>query len=112
MLDFDRCYAWISALVAPSPERRQSPRSPLHDSLLISDGSGFVYHGRGRDRSDAGLGAIVCGDLRVGDQVVVRMEGRRLRATVRNRNGYRYGFELVGTATKPVMAPSPAQARQ
>ncbi len=97
MLALNRCYAWISALVlsTPQPERRQSPRSPLGDSLLVSDGSGFVYHARGRDRSDAGLGAIVCGDLRIGDQVSVRMNGRRIRATVRNRNGYRYGFEFL-----------------
>ncbi len=54
-----------------------------------------MYHGRGRDRSDAGLGAIVCGDLRIGDAVSVRIDGRRMRATVRNRNGYRYGFEFL-----------------
>jgi hypothetical protein len=52
-----------------------------------------------KDISEAGVGAIVSGELKVGQNVMVRYEeGNQVtnaKAVVRQQYGYRYGFEIL-----------------
>lgn len=87
---------WLAGLISRAhPERRRSERLRLTASLTVVGSSGCAYRASGRDRSAGGFGAIVCGDLKTGEPVVVHLGQRKLRAVVRNRNGSRYGFEFT-----------------
>lgn len=91
----ERCRSWFSGLLAHRPERRRWQRHPFHGSLAVTGSAGHLYHGRARDQNDSGVGAIICGDLRIGEKVLVILAERKVRAVVRNRHGYRYGLEFV-----------------
>ncbi len=66
--------------------------------------AGTAYAGLSRDLSPTGMGAVVSAPLNVGDRVFVKYEHpypsgnvpRMVvrRAVVRQRHGYRYGFEF------------------
>ena len=104
------CRTWFSEhFLAPSQvDRRLSQRTVFHDSLLVADSGGCVYHASGRDQNAGGLGAIVCGDLGIGEKVLVHLEGRKVRALVLHRNGYRYGLKFLdGNAGAPMQAMGP-----
>ena len=94
---FERYRGWLAGILGQRPQdRRRLRRDPLHASVVIIASGGFTFHASARDCNAGGVGAIVCADLQVGDEVVVKMDERKLRCAVRNRNGYRYGFEFVG----------------
>lgn len=88
---------WFAGVAsgAPAWERRRSPREPAHGRVTVTAGPGCLYHASARDQSARGLGAIVCGDLTVGETVLVRLAERKIRCVVRNRSAYRYGFEFL-----------------
>jgi len=92
---FERYRSWFSGLWSRPEDRRRSQRNPFRASLEVTGSAGYVYHAIARDDSSNGLGAIVCGDLRVGETVMVKIGERRIRGAVRNRIGSRYGFEFV-----------------
>ena len=91
----ERCRTWFSGLLSQPLERRRSQRHPFHDSLAVAGSAGLVYHASARDQNASGVGAIICGDLLIGEIVLVRLAGRKIRAAVRNRHGYRYGLEFL-----------------
>ncbi|HEU5451950.1 MAG TPA: PilZ domain-containing protein [Terriglobales bacterium] len=80
-------------------ERRKFERRPFNGSVSVRTQSGQEYRGVGRDISDAGVGAIVSGDLTVGQIVIVRYRDgdtiTHAKAVVKQQYGYRYGFEIV-----------------
>lgn len=94
---------WLRGL-GPKPrvERRQSARAPFTESVVVRAAGGITFHGIGRDLSETGLGAIVYGDLNIGDSVVIYYTVRESAATkfvyrpacVRRRHGNAYGFEF------------------
>lgn len=56
--------------------------------------------GRCKDLSEAGIGILVASELSVGEVVGLRftvgeMLPRELRAVLRHRRGYHYGFEFL-----------------
>jgi c-di-GMP-binding flagellar brake protein YcgR len=85
-------------------DRRQEVRRSLKLPVEVRDESGTLYRGFTRDLSELGMGAVVSAELKVGDQIWVRYEHPTLgeqnfravvrHATVRQRHGYRYGFEF------------------
>jgi hypothetical protein len=93
----ERCRTWFWGLLTLSQpaDRRRSQRLPFHDSLSVAASAGFIYHASARDQNAGGIGAIVCGDLLIGEIVWLRLAGRKVRAAVRNRHGYRYGLEFL-----------------
>jgi hypothetical protein len=94
---FERCRNWFSGLLSRSDhqDRRRLQRDPFRASLAVTGSAGCVYTAIARDHNATGLGAIVCGDLLIGETVTVKIGERKLRGTVRNRIGSRYGFEFV-----------------
>src|SRR5512146_344200 len=94
---------WLEKIFGGPSEadRRRSERRPFHGSITVRTLSGQEYRGVAGDVSDAGVGAIVSGDLTVGQQVVVRFEEQsrvvHAKAVVRQQYGYRYGFEITET---------------
>ena len=86
-------------------ERRKAERRPFHGSVSVRTQSGQEYRGVGRDISDFGVGAIVSGDLSVGQIVIVHyQEGiavTHAKAVVKQQYGYRYGFEIVERLPQP-----------
>ncbi len=59
------------------------------------------FFGRCRHLGEGGLGAILAGELPVGDTVTVEFtlpgqkEPMRMRAAVRHRHGFHHGFEFL-----------------
>jgi hypothetical protein len=90
----ERYRDWLAGLLWGPSERRRAQRDPLHASVSVV-ASGVTLHASARDWNAGGLGAIVCGDLKIGERVLVKMGDHRLPGSVRHRNGYRYGFEFV-----------------
>jgi hypothetical protein len=93
----ERCRSWFSGLwLRPRRrDRRRARRDPFRASLAITGSTGCVYYAIARDQNASGLGAIVCGDLLVGETVMVKVGERKIRGAVRNRIGSRYGFEFI-----------------
>ncbi len=98
--------------MSPSTEnaaggRRENRRSPRYSvdvrlRLIISQGGKkVVVHGRGNDISENGMAMFVAHDLEVGTRAEVEFtlpysrQPLRVGATLRNRNGYRYGVEFM-----------------
>lgn len=60
-----------------------------------------VLHGRCRHLGEGGLGAVLAGELPVGDIVHLEFtlpdhkEPMRMRAAVRHRHGFHHGFEFL-----------------
>jgi hypothetical protein len=92
---------WLEKLFGGTSEqeRRRFERRPFHGSVSVRTQAGQEYRGVARDISDAGVGAIVSGDLKVGQMVIVHYQDgtsvTHAKAVVRQQYGYRYGFEIV-----------------
>lgn len=89
---------WLSARTWQ--EKRRSERRAIRAPLLVNTADGRVHRGISRDLSETGLAAIVYGALDVGLTVQLRFEhpeGKRQerRAVVKNRHGYKHGFEFA-----------------
>jgi len=88
------------------PNRRRERRDPYKVTIEIRTSSGGIYPGVSRDVSLLGMGAIVTAPLALGEQVLIKYEhpaGEQAtrsvvrRAIVKQRFGYRYGFEFDET---------------
>ena len=102
---------WIATLRQalkrpPRTNRRRERRDPYKVPIEIRTSSGGIYPGHSRDVSLLGMGAITSAPLEVGDEVLIKYDhptgdqtSRSVvrRATVRQRLGYRYGFEFQVT---------------
>lgn len=98
---------WLRGLKPKPPiERRRSPRTRFTEPIAVRTAAGTTFRGVGRDLSESGLGAIIYGDLDVGDSVIVYYTRRQHAASqfvcrparVRRRHGSRYGFEFESAA--------------
>jgi hypothetical protein len=71
------------------------------DQRLLLRGGSAVFHGRTKDISETGLGAIVAGELDTDDplQLEFYLPGKlnvvKLKAEVRYHQGFQYGFQFV-----------------
>jgi len=81
---------------------RISPRFALDSRVLMTKVStGEVFHGRTMDISEGGLSVFAACELQAGTQLRLEFtvpyssEPLRVFATVRHRDGYRYGLEFV-----------------
>ncbi len=89
---------WLSA--HPWEEKRRSQRRTIQGEVIVNTADGRMHRGISRDLSETGLAAIIYGDLDVGLTVQLRYEhpeGERQARTavVRNRHGYKHGFEFA-----------------
>ena len=85
-------------------ERRGEFRADLKIPIEIRAASGTTYRGVSRDISPLGMGAVVYAYLELGEQIWIKYEHptegeQTTRAVVRHakvkqRHGYRYGFEF------------------
>ena len=88
-------------------ERRGEFRADLKFPIEIRAASGITYRGVSRDISGSGMGAVVYAYLELGEQIWIKYqhptEGEQnaravvRHATVKQRHGYRYGFEFLAT---------------
>lgn len=83
---------------------RRTPRYSVDVRLKLivtKDGKSAMIHGRGNDISEHGMALFVAHDLEVGQRLEVEFtlpysrQPLRVRITIRNRTGYRYGAEFV-----------------
>lgn len=71
------------------------------DQRLLLRGAGTTFHGRTKDISESGLGAIVAGELNADELLELefylpgKLDPVRLKATVRYHQGFHYGFQFV-----------------
>lgn len=87
---------------AAKVERRRLSRANCDLSLAVvvhEDNYERTYYGRVRDICEHGMGAIVPAALTVGENVklsftIDEKTAMSLQGTVRQRNGFRYGFEF------------------
>ena len=81
-------------------DRRLAPRQQFEAKISVSRADGHVFNATGRDISETGVGALVFGDLSVGELVLLRFQPpseeteKLMKAVVRQKLGYRYGFEF------------------
>ena len=78
---------------------RAFPRFLLDIRLLIR--AGEILHGRSKDLGEGGLGAVIPGNIAIGEVVEVEFqlpmvnEPLTLKAEVRYRQGFQYGFRFL-----------------
>ena len=84
-------------LATPQPVRRSHPRFAFDRRIHVICGDGQVLHGRCTTISARGVGAVIAGTLALGQVVELELPGDpplQLRGTVRNTNGFHFGFEF------------------
>jgi hypothetical protein len=75
-------------------------RADVKVEVLVA-GDAQPRRGHSSDLSEGGLGGIMVAELRLGDTVTLEISGPpllrpiRVQAVVRNRLGYRYGFQFL-----------------
>ena len=83
---------------------RKTSRFRCNQKLCVRyslNGQKFLASGRCTVVNKAGIGAIVAGDLAIGQEVLLEIAlnkepaPRRLKAQVRNRQGSTYGFQFI-----------------
>lgn len=87
----------------PRVERRRARRSGLDRRLCVNslyDGKPSSVYGRIRDISEDGLGAVIPTSLRIGEEVTLQFavenyQESDVKAVVRHRKSFHYGFEFV-----------------
>jgi len=98
-----------TALALEETQRRNFPRHPLKvplDLIALRSGVPENLPGRCTDVSEAGLGAVVAGELAAGQQVAVELRlpnvavPLRARALVRYQSRLCCGFEFVGLSAE------------
>jgi PilZ domain-containing protein len=78
---------------------RAFPRFLLDIRLLIRGGE--ILHGRSKDLGEGGMGAVIPGDIAIGEVVELEFqlplghEPLTLKAEVRYRQGFQYGFRFL-----------------
>ena len=97
-----------AALPAYEPERRW-PRYKIDvpvRAVIHKPDRTVIRDGRGMEMSTGGMRLLIGVELGLGEEIEVEFtppySGKpiRVRSEVRNRNGYRYGVELVPEGTK------------
>ena len=84
---------------APATDRRVAPRYKVELNVMLIS-RGHSLRGRSCDLSQTGMGLYASCDLDVGEQLTLQYElgdgspPKKVPATVRNRNGNRYGVEF------------------
>jgi hypothetical protein len=80
-------------------ESRLYPRFKLHANLKIHSGAGELLSGYALDISESGLSAMLPIEVAMGEVVELDFElplgPVNVRAVVRERNAFRYGFQFV-----------------
>lgn len=98
---------WLSRLhtllggarTAPATDRRVAPRYKVELQVTLLS-RGHSLRARCCDLSQTGMGLYTNSDLDVGEQLLLQYElgdgspPKKVPATVRNRNGHRYGVEF------------------
>ena len=92
----------VSNCASPWPKQRQFPRFRVDLKVdLYRVGETRARRGRSSDLGEGGLGGIMVADMQVGETVTLEFSGApllrpvRVQAVVRNRVGFRYGFEFL-----------------
>lgn len=85
-------------------ERRRQQRRYLKIPIEVRSSTAVSYKGFTRDLSLSGMGAVVSAPLKIGDKVWIKYNHpsrgeQEVRAVIRNaivrqRHGYRFGFEF------------------
>ena len=84
---------------APATDRRSAPRYKVELPVVLVS-RGHSSRGRCCDLSQTGMGLYANCDLDIGEQLMLQYElgdgspQKKVPATVRNRNGNRYGVEF------------------
>lgn len=71
------------------------------DQRLLLRGAGATFHGRTKDISENGLGAVVAGELDANAPLELefylpgRLNAVKLAAEVRYHQGFQYGFQFL-----------------
>ncbi|HEY6349420.1 MAG TPA: PilZ domain-containing protein [Candidatus Angelobacter sp.] len=79
---------------------RRFGRSPIDLRLVVKDKTATL-HGRTKNLGEGGMGATIAGDIRLGELVEVQFqvpqaaEPLLIRAEVRYRQGFQYGFKFL-----------------
>src|SRR5271156_2017670 len=102
----------MSAATAPALEKTQKRNSPRHainvpvDLIALRFGVPENLPGRCTDISEAGVGAVVAGEMAAGQQVAVELRlpnigaPMRVRALVRYQSRLRCGLEFAGLSAE------------
>lgn len=98
---------------APRPEagrrQRRHPRYLCEFSINLTLFSGTKhqqFEARGKDLSEAGLGALIAHDIPIGEVVSLAFSLPEsavpwtVRAVMRQRRGYHYGFEFLALSAE------------
>jgi len=86
--------------VQPWPVERVCRRY-LMDQRLLLRGTQTVFHGRTKDISENGVGAIVAGELNTEEALELefylpgKLNPVKLKAEVRHHHGFQYGFRFL-----------------
>jgi PilZ domain-containing protein len=86
--------------VQPWPVSRVCRRY-LMDQRLLLRGAGSTLHGRTKDISENGLGAVVAGELNTNETLELefylpgKLNPVKLAAEVRYHQGFQYGFQFM-----------------
>lgn len=76
------------------------------DVRLLIRTENDVLHGRTKDLGEGGLGAVIPGNIHIGDVITVELqmpfdgEPISLQAEVRYRQGFQYGFRFLHATEK------------
>ena len=91
----------------PGSQKEKSWSTPrafsrfLLDIRLVIRAKKEVLHGRSKDLGEGGLGAVIPGNIQIGDvvtlefQLPLHSEPLSLQAEVRYRQGFQYGFRFL-----------------
>lgn len=80
---------------------RKYGRSLIDLRLIVRDKTAATLHGRSKNLGEGGMGATVAGDIPLGELVEVQFQVPNasdplvLRAEVRYRQGFQYGFKFL-----------------
>ncbi len=97
----------MALAIQPTPQLKGPKRFPRFvidfqlTAATAAGGAGPVIRGRSTDISIGGVGAVMLGELEVGQVVTLNFvlpivqQRVRVRANVKHRNGFRYGFEFL-----------------
>ena len=96
----ERLHIFFGGAKSRSSERRIGPRYRLElDVTVISRER--TLHARSNDMGQDGMGIYLSADLNLGEEVLLQYNlgdgsaPKKVRGTVRDRNGNRYGIEFV-----------------
>lgn len=85
-------------------ERRRHPRSHFEVDIRVRSTSAGIVPGRGLDISDSGMAAILPVELKIGETVDLEFKQHgvalRTRASVRDKNVFRHGFEFLSPSDR------------